>query len=68
MDKKIKIFISVSILLNVLLIGIFIGNLSNRLFREEFPHKPPRGFAEKLPPDKEKIFFNTMERVNLENR
>jgi uncharacterized membrane protein len=68
MGKRIKLLISISILLNVLLIGVVIGNISNRLFREDFPRRHPPEFVGKLPADKEKLFFDMMERVNLENR
>ena len=68
MGKTIKILISASLLLNVLLIGIIIGNISNRLFRDEFPRKHPQALTAKLPPEKEKIFFSTLEKVHLENR
>jgi uncharacterized membrane protein len=68
MGKTIKILISASLLLNVLLIGIIIGNISNRLFRDEFPRKPPQALTAKLPPEKEKMFFSTLEKAHLENR
>jgi uncharacterized membrane protein len=68
MGKKIKILISISLLLNVLLIGVVIGSISHRLFREDFPRRRPPELAIKLAPDKEKLFFDTMKRVHLENR
>jgi uncharacterized membrane protein len=68
MGKKIKILIGISLLLNVLLIGVVIGSISHRLFREDFPRRRPPELAIKLAPDKEKLFFDSMERVHLENR
>jgi uncharacterized membrane protein len=68
MGKKIKLLISISILLNVLLIGVVIGIISNRLFREDFPRRHPPEFAGKLPVEKEKLFLDMMERIHLENQ
>jgi uncharacterized membrane protein len=68
MGKTVKILISSSLLLNVLLIGVIIGSISNRLFREDFPKRRPPDLAQRLPPDKEKLFMDILERVHLENR
>jgi uncharacterized membrane protein len=68
MGTRIRILVIASLLLNVLLIGVLIGNISHRLFREEFPRRHPLELAGKLPADKEKLYFEMMERVNLENR
>jgi uncharacterized membrane protein len=68
MGKRIKILISISLLLNVLLIGIVIGNISHRLFREDFPPRHPLELTGKLSPDKEKLFLDMRERVDQENR
>jgi uncharacterized membrane protein len=68
MGKRVKILIGASLFLNVLLIGVVIGNISNRLFREDFPRRHPPELTGKLPADKEKLFFDMMERVNLESR
>jgi len=68
MGKRIKILIGISILLNVLLIGVVIGNISNRLFREDFPRMHSPELTGKLPADKEKMFFDMMEKVHLQNR
>ncbi len=68
MGKRIKILIGVSLLLNVLLIGVVIGILSHRLFRDDFPRRHPLDFAGKLPADKEELFLETMEKVHLDTR
>ncbi len=68
MARKIKILVVGSFLLNILLIGIVIGNLSHRLFHDDFrPPHPPEG-AMNLSPEKEKMVSEAMERVRLENR
>jgi uncharacterized membrane protein len=68
MTRTIKILIGSSLLLNVLLIGVVIGNLSSRLFREDFPRRRLPEFTVKLPPEKEKLFLEMMEKVHLKNR
>jgi uncharacterized membrane protein len=68
MGKRIKILIGISLLLNVLLIGIVIGNLSHRLFREDFPPRHPLELTRKLSPDNEKLFLDMRGKVDQENR
>jgi uncharacterized membrane protein len=67
MSKTIKILIISSLILNVLLIGIMIGSISDRLFRRDFPRRPPPELRVNLPPDKEKLFSDTMEKAFREN-
>jgi uncharacterized membrane protein len=67
MSKTIKILIMGSLILNVLLIGILIGSISDRLFRKDFPRRKPPEFGLKLPPEKEKLFSDTIEKAFLEN-
>jgi len=67
MSKTMRILIISSLVLNVLLIGIIIGSMSNRLFRKEFPGRKPPELGLKLPPDKEKLFSDTMEKVFRQN-
>jgi uncharacterized membrane protein len=67
MSKTIRILIISSLILNVLLIGIIIGSMSDRLFRKDFPMRRPPAFGLKLPPDKEKLFSDTMEKAFREN-
>ena len=67
MSKTTRILIISSLILNVLFIGIIIGSMSNRLFREDFPRKHPPPLAVNLPPDKEKLFSDTMEKAFREN-
>jgi uncharacterized membrane protein len=68
MGKRMKILISVSLLLNVLLIGIVIGSISHRFFREDFPKRHPMELRGKLPPDKEKLFLDMRKKVDLANQ
>jgi uncharacterized membrane protein len=67
MSKTIRILIISSLILNVLLIGIIIGSMSDRLFRKDFPMRKPPAFGLKLPPDKGKLFSDTMEKAFREN-
>ncbi len=67
MTKITRILIISSLILNVLLIGIIIGSMSDRLFRKDFPRIPPPELRVKLSPDKEKLFSDTMEKVFREN-
>lgn len=57
-----------SLVLNILLIGFIIGDVSHRLFREDSLRNRPSELAVKLPPEKEKLFLDTMGKVHLENR
>jgi uncharacterized membrane protein len=68
MSKTIKILILGSVILNILLIGIIIGNVSKRFFREDSPGRTPAELTVKLPPEKERLFSDTMGKVRLENR
>ncbi|MBW2664467.1 MAG: periplasmic heavy metal sensor [Deltaproteobacteria bacterium] len=68
MSKKIKFLIFSSLLLNVLLFGVVIGDVSHRLHKEYFIRKSAQEFASKLPQDKAAFFLKTMERVHLNNR
>jgi uncharacterized membrane protein len=68
MGRTVKIGVICSVLLNVLFAGILIGSLSHRLFTREPPWRHPPGISIKLPPDKEKLLGETMEKVWMENR
>ena len=68
MSKKMKILIFSSLLLNVLLIGVVIGDVSHRFHIEPFVRKSVKEFASKLPEDKAALFLETVERVHLNNR
>jgi len=67
MSKTLKILIISSLILNVFLIGIIIGGMSDHLFRKDFPGGKPPVFGLKLSPDKEKLFLDTMEKAFREN-
>lgn len=68
MSKKMKILIFSSLLLNVLLAGVVIGDVSHRFHKEYSVRKSVKEFASKLPGDKAALFLETVERVHLNNR
>ena len=68
MRKKIKILMFSSLLLNVLLAGVVIGDMSHRFHKEYFVRKSVKEFALKLPADKAALFLETVERVHLDNQ
>ena len=68
MSKKIKILFFSSLLLNVLLAGVVIGDVSHRFYKEYFVRKSVKEFASKLPGDKAALFLKTVKRVHLNNR
>ena len=68
MNKKIKILIFSSLLLNVLLAGVVIGDMSHRFHKEYFVRKSVKEFTSKLPADKAALFLETVERVHLNNQ
>jgi len=68
MSKKMKILIFSSLLLNVLLAGVVIGDVSHLFHKEYFVRKSVQEFASKLPGDKAALFLETVERVHLNNR
>ena len=68
MSKKMKILIFSSLLLNVLLAGIIIGDVSHRFHKEYFVRKTVKEFASKLPGDKAALFLETVKRVHLNNQ
>lgn len=74
MSKKMKILVFSSLLLNVLLVGFILGGLYHRfggpdfVGRHDFIGRQGREFASKLPDEKARLFFKTLEDVRLENR
>jgi len=68
MSKNIKVLIACSLVLNILLIGFVIGNVTHRFSKgDSFRRKPPE-LSAKLSPEKEKLFFDVMGKVRQENR
>lgn len=63
-----KILIFSSLLLNVLLVGVVIGDVTHRFHIEHFVRKSVQEFASKLPEDKAALLLETVERVHLNNR
>jgi uncharacterized membrane protein len=68
MSKNIKILIVCLLVLNILLIGFVIGDVSHRFFKGDSFRKKSPELSVKLSPEKEKLFLDTMEKVRLENR
>jgi uncharacterized membrane protein len=68
MSRKIKILMLGSLFLNILLIGASIGHISHSLGRDYFDREPKPKFTAQLPRDKEKLFFEAMEKARLENK
>lgn len=68
MSKTIKVVMIISLVLNILLIGFIIGNVSHRFFINNSIRQKPQEFSVNLPPDKKELFFNTMQKVRAENR
>lgn len=67
MSKKMKIMVLSSLLLNALLIGVIVGDLSHRFGRKHFIGRHAE-LISKLPQDKAELFLKTVERVHLNNR
>jgi uncharacterized membrane protein len=68
MSKKMKVLIFSSLLLNVLLAGVVIGDVSHRFYKEYFVRKSVKEFASELPGDKAALFLETVKRVHQNNR
>jgi uncharacterized membrane protein len=68
MSNKVKILILVSVLVNVLLIGVVIGHVSHRFGRMGFARRHMTELAAKLPAEKERLLSQTLDRVHRENR
>jgi uncharacterized membrane protein len=68
MSKKMKVLIVGSLLLNVLLVGMIIGDMSHRWQRESYLKRHPRELASKLPEDEAGLILKTVERVHRNNR
>ena len=68
MSKKMKVLVIGSLLLNVLLVGVIIGDMSYRLREEPYFGRHAREFSSKLPEDKAALFSETVEKVHLNNR
>ncbi len=68
MSRNIKVLVACSLVLNILLIGFVIGNVTHRFSKgDSFRRKPPE-LSARLSPEKEKLFFDAMGKVRRENR
>lgn len=68
MNKKIKGLIIGSLLLNVLLVGFVIGEMSNRFHRGYFDRRGGGELVSRLPKERAGLFFETVEMVHRNNR
>ena len=68
MSTKIKVLTIASLLLNVLLIGVVIGDMSHRSDREPFWGRHGQEMASRLPENKAELFRETLQRVHLHNK
>jgi len=68
MSKKIKILIACSLILNILLIGLVMGNVSHRFFEGDSLKRKQPELSLKLSSEKEQLFLDTMRKVRQENR
>jgi uncharacterized membrane protein len=67
MSKKMNILVFTSLVLNVLLVGYIIGDLSHRFRDERFDRKEARELASRLPKDKGAMIIGAMERVHKDD-
>jgi uncharacterized membrane protein len=68
MSKGLKIFIAVSVLLNVLLLGIVIGTFSHTFVGRMEKGKRALMFLKDLPPEKRDMVIETMKDMKKESR
>ena len=68
MSRKMKVLTIGSLLLNVFLVGMIIGDVSHRLGREPYLERHTRELASKLPEDKAGLVLETVQKVHLHNR
>ncbi|MEW6144432.1 MAG: periplasmic heavy metal sensor [Thermodesulfobacteriota bacterium] len=67
MSKGLKIFLALSVLLNVLLIGILIGTLSHTFFWHMEKGKRAFHFMKELPPEKREKVMETIKDLRKES-
>ncbi|GEM_PF-680430 len=68
MSKGLKIFLAVSVLLNVLLLGILIGTFSHTFVGRMEKGKRALMFLKDLPPEKREMVIETMKDMKKESR
>ena len=68
MSKKLKILLSVSIILNILFIGMLIGHFSQRFSMQRFMKGDVIETIKSLPQDKQELVFNTIKQVKIETK
>ena len=68
MSKGLKIFLAVSVLLNVLLIGVLIGTFSHTMMWRMEKGKHAYKFLRDLPPEKRDLVLQTMKNMKKQSR
>jgi uncharacterized membrane protein len=68
MSKGLKIFLTVSVLLNVLLVGVLIGTFSHTVLWRMERGKRAFSFIKELPPPKREMVFETMKKMKKDSR
>ena len=68
MSKKIKIILTVSVVLNVLLIGVLVGMSADEYKDHRNKRAEFRSAVDKLPPEKSKLVKKTMRGLHKETR
>lgn len=68
MNNKIKIALTVSIILNFLFAGLLIGNVSKSFLHDKSDHSSFMEMTEKLPPEKQKLFMERIETLKEEHK
>jgi len=67
MSKKMKIILAISVLLNMLFIGLVIGHMTHRHKPGEFMRRRTMRLARTLSPEKRTLFMGTLEKVYRDN-
>ncbi len=68
MSKKLKIIFFISIVINVLLIGVMIGHFSTRYFTKQYFKRHFTEIAAGLPPEKQKMLMDAKMELHKESR
>lgn len=68
MSKKMKVVILCSLLVNIMLMGAIIGDVSRRLSKFALIKNQASEFSSKLSEDKRKLFYEVMEKVYSDSK
>lgn len=68
MVSKVKIFLGISVALNLLFLGVLLGFFAKGCRRHGPPNLPPRALQGQLSPEHEKLFLEAMKSLHENNR